>query len=110
MDESTINQLLGGTSGGTSAASSLNLNSIMSSLAPFMIALTVVSILITVLYFVSIINKWRANKAIIDIKKILTEMNERDKVRLAPQTVDTTTLSPLAFVQPSEDTVSPPIA
>lgn len=59
----------------------------MQSLAPYILALTIVSILITILYFVSVIAKWRANKAVVDIKKLLIEMNERDKARdrVAPQ-------------------------
>lgn len=80
MDEATLTQLLNsaGTGSGTSL---LDVNSIVQALAPFILALTVVSILITVLYVASVIGKWRANKAVVDIKKLLIEMNERDKMR-----------------------------
>lgn len=53
-------------------------------LMPYLIALTIISIIITFLYLVSLIEKWRANKAIIESRNILREMNERDKARGAP--------------------------
>lgn len=84
MDEATLQQILKSvdTSGtGSSTGSLFDINSIMQSLAPYMIALTIVSVLITILYMVSVIAKWRANKAVVDIKKLLIEMNERDKAR-----------------------------
>lgn len=84
MDEATLQQLLKtvDTSGtGSSTGSLFDINAIMQSLAPYMIALTIVSVLITILYMVSVIAKWRANKAVVDIKKLLIEMNERDKAR-----------------------------
>lgn len=83
MDASTLTQLLNSTNSGTGISPLPDFNAIMKSLEPFLIALTVVSVLITVLYLFSVINKWRANKAIIDIKKIVIEMNERDKLRMA---------------------------
>lgn len=81
MDEATLTQLLNSANSSSGGSSLFDINAIMQSLAPFMIGLTVVSIVITVLYLISVINKWRANKAIVDIKKLLIEMNERDKMR-----------------------------
>lgn len=83
MDTETLNQLLEQANSGTGTSISPipDINAIMQSLAPYMIALTVVSALFTLLYLISVISKWRANKAVLDMKKILMEMNERDKLR-----------------------------
>lgn len=86
MTDETLTQLLTETTtGGTSL---FDVDSIMQQLAPFIWALTIVSLLITVLYLFSLISKWRTNKAIIDIKKLLVEMNERDKLRAIPAAQD----------------------
>lgn len=87
MDESTLMQLLNstGTDGGT-ATSLFDMDALMESLAPFILAMTIVSVLLVVLYLVSVINKWRANKAILDIKKLLIEMNKRDRLRYGANT------------------------
>lgn len=107
MDTETITKLLNSSGGGASTSLLPDFDTIMKSLAPYMIALTVVSILFTLLYLVSVINKWRANKAIIDIKKTLIEMNERDKLRMA-QTVMTTAPAPVVNEQPNIiETASP---
>lgn len=75
----TITQVLTGTS--TGGTSGFDLNSLMSSLAPFILGSTILTALLVILYAVSVIGKYRANKAILDIKKVLIEMNERDKFR-----------------------------
>lgn len=82
MDEATLTQLLNSaqSAGGTSTPL-IDINAIMATLAPYMIAMTAVSVLIMILYVVSVIGKWRANKAMLDIRKLLIEMNERDKAR-----------------------------
>lgn len=85
MDEATITELLKQTQSTDGGSTSLlNLDSLMQALAPFMLTLTIVSILITVLYVISVISKWRANKAIVDIRKLLIEMNEREKLHVSP--------------------------
>ena len=53
-------------------------------LMPFIIISTVIFGALAVLYLVSVINSWRANRAIIEMHKILREMNERDKNRSLP--------------------------
>jgi|GEM_PF-6878349 len=83
MDTGTLTQLLNGTDTGTGSASPLfDLSSLTSSLAPFILGSAVVTIVLVILYAISVISKWRANKAILDMKKILIEMNERDKLRV----------------------------
>jgi ATP/ADP translocase len=86
MDEATLTQLLESASG-ANTASLFDLDALIQALAPFMIAMTALSILLVALYIVSIISKWRANRAIIDIKKLLIQMNERDKSREARNTL-----------------------
>ena len=82
MDEATLTQLLNSAQGsGGTGTPLIDMNAIMASLAPYMIAMTVVSGLIAILYIFSVISKWRANKAMLDIRKLLVEMNERDKAR-----------------------------
>lgn len=82
MDEATLTQLLNSAQGsGGTGTPLIDINAIMASLAPYMIAMTVVSGLIAILYIFSVISKWRANKAMLDIRKLLIEMNERDKTR-----------------------------
>jgi hypothetical protein len=81
MDEATLNQLLESAKSSGTATGLPDINAIMASLAPYMIAMTVVSVLVMILYIFSVIGKWRANKAMLDIRKLLIEMNERDKAR-----------------------------
>ncbi len=99
MDEATLTELLKNAQVSTGDTSSLfDINALIQTFAPFMLALTVVSILITVLYIISVISKWRTHKAIMDMRKLLIEMNERDKLRapqapVQPPTPPTTTTS-----------------
>ncbi len=74
-----INSILGGSGG--SSTSLFDPAKLIEPLMPFIIALTIVSILITILYVISIIDKWRQGRAIIETRNILREMNERDKAR-----------------------------
>ena len=52
---------------------------------PYVIVLTIVSIIITILYLISIIQKIRVNSAILEIRKLVRELNERDAQRSVPQ-------------------------
>lgn len=74
-----LNSLLGGTS--DSSTSLLDPTKLLAPLMPFMIALTIISTIITILWLVSIIDKWRQGRAILETRDILREMNERDKAR-----------------------------
>ena len=83
MDATTLQSLLDASSGTSSGSlnSLIDINAIIQPLMPYLIALTIASILITVLYLISVIQKMRANKAILETRDILREMNERDKAR-----------------------------
>lgn len=72
-----INSILGGSGG--SSTSLFDPAKLIEPLMPFIIALTIVSILITILYVISIIDKWRQGRAIIETRNILREMNERHR-------------------------------
>ena len=74
-----INSILDGSSGSTTSL--FDPAKLLEPLMPFIIALTVVSVIITILYIISIIDKWRQGRAILDMRNILREMNERDKAR-----------------------------
>ena len=76
MDESTIQSLLGNTSG-SSDLSLFDVNTLLQQLMPYIIVLTIVAIAIAILYLVSIIQKWRANAAIIEIRDILRDMHSQ---------------------------------
>jgi hypothetical protein len=105
MDDASLQQLLKSVEGGTSSSTSgslFNIDTIMKSLTPYIIALTAVSILITILYLISVVNKWRVNKAILDMKKLLIEMNERDKMRGNPAVI---TESPIPHTAPTDTTL-----
>ncbi len=83
MDTTTLQSLLGGDS---SSVSLFDPTKLLEPLMPFIITFTVLSAAITVLYLVSVVQKWRANNAIIEIRNILREMNSRDKPTSPPET------------------------
>lgn len=85
MDPATlqqINDILGNTNSGSSSNGGLfDINAILQPLMPFIYLLTAVSTLIAILYLMNAITAWRSQRAILEMRKILREMNERDKVR-----------------------------
>ena len=85
MDPATlqqINDLLGNTNSGSNSSGGLfDINTILQPLMPFIYLLTAVSTLITILYLMNAITTWRSQRAILEMRKILREMNERDKAR-----------------------------
>ena len=74
MDAATLQSLLNETSGSGGTSSLFDINALIAPLMPYIIMLTVVSFVITILYFVSVVQKWRANAAIIEIRDILRDM------------------------------------
>ena len=74
-----LNSILGG--GSTSSTPLFDPAKLMEPLIPYIIVLTVISILITLLYIMNVINTWRSHRATIEMRNILREMNARDKVR-----------------------------
>lgn len=81
---SQLQSLLGTSSGSDTGMSLVNTDAIMKSLMPLIIIGTVVSILITIAYLLNVVQHFRANRAIIETRDILREMNEREKAREAP--------------------------
>lgn len=74
------------TSGTSSASSLFDPAKLLAPLMPFIIASTVALALIVILYVVNVINTFRSHRATIEMRNILREMNERDKVRDAHTT------------------------
>lgn len=63
-----------------------DLSSLLEPLMPFLILITVVSLLIGVLYVFNAVTTYRSHKAMIETRDILREMNERDKARSSSAT------------------------
>ena len=89
-----------GSSGNSSLSSLIDVNALVQPLMPYLITLSIVSCIITLLYAVSIIQKWRANKAIIETRDILREMNERQKAAADPSQL-TASETAVKSVEPS---------
>lgn len=83
MQSSSLNQLTEILSqqnpGSTSASSLFDMSNLLAPAIPMFIILGVVTVLFAIVYILSAVDKWRANKAILDIRRILTEMNDRQK-------------------------------
>lgn len=73
-----INDLLGKNS---STGAPFDINTLLAPLMPYVIGLSIVSVLITILYLMNAITTYRSQRAVLEIRKILREMNERDKAR-----------------------------
>jgi len=102
----TITQALTGAETGTTGTSGVDLGSLMSSLAPFILGSTIITVVIVILYAFNVISKYRANKAILDIKKLLIEMNERDKFQYGMTNAQNAPASVMPAVpkEPTDDT------
>lgn len=75
-----LETLLGGDSSAT-GGSLLDPSALLAPLMPFVILLTVASIVIGILYILNMITTYRSHKATIEMRDIMREMNERDKAR-----------------------------
>ena len=75
-----LNSLLGGASSG-STNSLFDPAKLLEPLMPFIIIISIASVLISALYILNVINTWRSHRATIEMRNILREMNERDKAR-----------------------------
>ena len=51
------------------------------------IVVTVLSVVIMILYLVSLVRRWKVQTAILDIQKQVHEMNERQKAQVVPAPV-----------------------
>jgi hypothetical protein len=83
---SDLQSLLGNGSGG-GGASLIDTDAIIKAMMPITIILTVLSVIIALLYIASLIQRIRVDRATLESRNILREMNERDKARSAPAPV-----------------------
>ncbi len=67
--------------GGTSGDSLLDPATLLAPLMPFIVLISIATIVIGVLYILNMITVYRSHKATIETRDILREMNERDKAR-----------------------------
>lgn len=72
-----LNQSQGG-------ASLFDMDKLTATLMPFMVALTVLSIVFTILYVFHLIQKIRVDKAILETRDIVREINDREKAKSNP--------------------------
>lgn len=88
MNSDTASQLqaLLGNSQPTSGngVSLLDTDALLKALLPFTIIGTLLSILIVLLYLFNVIQHYRVNRAIMESRDILREMNAREKVKGTP--------------------------
>jgi hypothetical protein len=103
---SDLQSLLGGSTGDNGGASLIDTDAIIQAMMPITIILTIVSIIISILYIVSIVHRIRVSKATIETRDILREMNERDKARNAasPSQITTAPTSPIESTTPADET------
>lgn len=90
-----LNQSQGG-------ASLFDMDKLTAALMPFMVALTVLSIVLTILYVFHLIQKIRVDKAILETRDIVREINDREKAKLQtplPQAAPTEHETPDVTVQ-----------
>ncbi len=61
------------------------MSSLTDAMAPFILLSFVITLAFVVLYVVSMIRRRKLENAILDMQKVLHEMNEREKARQAPR-------------------------
>lgn len=52
---------------------------------PFIIIITALMVILTLLYAISLVNRWRANQAIIEIRDMLREMKQANQPPVEPE-------------------------
>ena len=62
----------------------IDVDKIIEALMPFMIAMTVLSIIATVAFILYLVQKMRVYKAIMETRDAVREMNEREKAKSSP--------------------------
>ncbi len=85
MDASEIDQLTELLGGQSSGGSLLNFDALIAAAMPFMIIVTVLTFLLTALYCVSVVNKWRANRAIVEIRDMLRDFHTERFPQAVPE-------------------------
>ena len=81
-----LDSLLGGSS--SNASSLFDPATLLAPLMPFIILITVASILIGVLYILNMITTYRSHKATIEMRDIMREMNEQQQITFIFSTHD----------------------
>ena len=76
-----LTALLNQSQGGMSL---FNMDKITATLMPFMIGLTIMSIVLTILYIFHLVQKIRVDKAILETRDIVREINDREKAKSNP--------------------------
>ncbi|MGB4761907.1 MAG: hypothetical protein WBP12_00955 [Candidatus Saccharimonas sp.] len=92
MDSSEADQL-SKLLGGSSSGGLIDFNALMASIMPFIIIVTILTFVLTALYCVSILNKWRANRAIVEIRDMLRDFHTEhfSKVTATPKDAPSST-------------------
>ncbi len=80
-----INEILSGDTTDTSSLAPDITSSISDMLAPFMWLSVALGFAFIILYITMMLRRRKLENALLDMQKILHEMNERDKARSAPQ-------------------------
>lgn len=97
-----VNSLINGSSTSTNT---IDTSTIMTSLMPFIVISTLITVALGALYVLSAITTYRSRRAVIEMRDLLREMNERDKIR----TQSNMTTAPIASTHaPYELTDIPP--
>lgn len=78
---SQFQSLLGGQSSSGSGVSLFDTNALLKALMPLTIIATIMSIIIAILYLFNIIQRMRVDRAVIESRNILREMNAREKAK-----------------------------
>lgn len=78
--KSALDSLLGKSDG----IQLLDVDKIIEALMPFMIALTVLSVIATIAFVLYLVQKMRVYKAIMETRDAVREMNEREKAKTTP--------------------------
>lgn len=91
-DSSTLSELqslLGGASGSSGGPSLIDTDAIIKAMMPITIILTALSVVIALLYIFSLVQRIRVDRATLESRNILREMNARDKARSTTAQQDT---------------------
>lgn len=76
---SQIQSLLGTSAGANGTPTLLNTDALIKALMPITIIATIVSILIALLYIFSVVQRIRVDRAVLESRDLLREMNARQK-------------------------------
>ena len=93
-------------SGSSSGLGLPDFNAIMQSLMPFIILFTILTLVLTILYGISLVERLRANHAIIEIRDMLKEMKQSQSAPAAPPSAPSENTPPKEKVLAAEEPVT----